>query len=490
MRPGGSGGGLAGPGVSICRLQTANRNSHPQFGGPPSLNFSVDLFEHSARKSHRHEPLAERMRPTSLDDFVGQGHLLGPGKLLERVLRGSELPSLILWGPPGTGKTTLARILTTKVRANFVQLSATNAGVRDIREVVGRAAQRRDQFGEKTILFIDEIHRFSKNQQDALLPHVEAGTVTLVGATTENPSFEVNAPLLSRCRVVRLEPLGEAELTELARRALTDPKGLAKAAVRVPEDVMELLIANVHGDARRLLNTLEVAVSIANPTGDTEPVDLTVEVLEEAMQQKTLLYDKSGEEHYGVISAFIKSMRGSDPDAAVYWMTRMLEAGEDPLFLLRRMVIFASEDIGIADPQALVVATAALTSFQLIGMPEGNLPLTQAAIYLACAPKSNSTLTTYAAARRAVNQRGPLPVPLKLRNAATALDRQLGYGRGYKYPHDFAGHYVVERYLPDEIADQRFYQPGEVGYEAEIRRRLEAWRGGADDDTDDDTDDE
>jgi len=376
------------------------------------------------------------------------------------------------------------------VRARFRQLSAVNAGVREIRAVVAEAAQRRDQFSERTVLFIDEIHRFSKNQQDALLPHVEAGTVTLVGATTENPSFEVNAPLLSRCRVLRLEPLGEEALTGLARRALSDKeRGLGKLPVDLDDEVLALLVQQAHGDARRLLNTLEVAVSIAAPrvaeAGQESAIAITVEVLEEALQQKTLLYDKAGEEHYGVISAFIKSMRGSDPDAAVYWMTRMLEAGEDPLFLLRRMVIFASEDIGNADPTALLVATSALTAFRFVGLPEGVLPMTQAAIHLACAPKSNTALTTYASARKAVTEHGALPVPLKLRNAATSLTRHMGYGKGYKYPHDFEGHYVTETYLPEELDGARFYEPSASGLEREIRARLDRWRTDSDDSADD-----
>jgi putative ATPase len=343
------------------------------------------------------------------------------------------------------------------------------------------------------VLFVDEIHRFSTAQQDALLPHVEAGTVTLVGATTENPSFQVNAALLSRCRVLRLQPLGEAELLLLARRALGDAdRGLGRQRIEVSDEVLGYLVAQSGGDARRLLNALEVAASIAGaPEGEGDAgantdagegdaaIVLTRGIIEEALQQKTLLYDKAGDEHYGVVSAFIKSMRGSDPDAAVYWMTRMLEAGEDPLFVLRRMVIFASEDVGNADPRALSVATSALASYQFIGLPEGVLPMTQAVVYLACAPKSNTALTTYAAARRAVREHGALPVPGKLRNAVTALDRQMGHGHGYKYPHDFEGQYVPETYLPDALAGQRFYQPSNAGDEAELAVRLARWRAAA-----------
>lgn len=445
-------------------------------------NHPVDLFSHSARQRRIGQPLAERMRPTSLEEYVGQGHLLGPGKLLERALAGGGLPSLILWGPPGTGKTTLARILASGARAHFEPLSAVSAGVKDIRAVVATAASRRDEQSLRTVLFIDEIHRFSKSQQDALLPHVEAGTVTLVGATTENPSFEVNAPLLSRCRVVRLAPLDPDALRQLARRALSDrDRGLGATPTVVDDDVLDQLIEQAGGDARRLLNTLEVAVQIAEPGGDPDqPVRVTRETVEEAAQQKTLIYDKAGAEHYGVVSALIKSLRGSDPDAAAYWMTRMLEAGEDPLFILRRLVIFASEDIGNADPDALSVVTAALEAFRFIGLPEGALPMTQAVVYLACAPKSNTALTTYAAARRAVREHGALPVPAKLRNAVTGLDKSEGYGKGYKYPHDFEGNYVPETYLPDELVGARYYEPSTSGREAAIKVRLDALRADRD----------
>jgi len=374
------------------------------------------------------------------------------------------------------------------VRANLESLSAVTAGVKDIREVVARAAERRDQYGDRTVLFLDEIHRFSKSQQDALLPHVEAGTVTLIGATTENPSFEVNAPLLSRCRVLRLELLGVDDLRALARRALDDSdRGVGGLGVTLPDEVLDLLVEQASGDARRLYGALEVAANIAaTPAAEGEPPPgvISREILEEALQQKTLSYDKAGAEHYGVVSAFIKSMRGSDPDAASYWMTRMLEAGEDPIFIVRRMVIFASEDIGNADPQALVVATATLGSVKFVGLPEAVLPMTQCAVYLALAPKSNSALTTYAAARKAVREYGALPVPAKLRNAATGLDKQMGYGKGYKYPHDFAGNYVAETYLPDELEGARFYHPSRSGAEAEMADRLAQLREFADDDGD------
>ncbi|MEZ4359035.1 MAG: replication-associated recombination protein A [Kofleriaceae bacterium] len=437
-----------------------------------------DLFSHAAQHRRTNQPLAERMRPRSLAELVGQEQLLAPGKILGGIGPGRHLPSLLLWGPPGCGKTTLARLLGEAVRAEVVVLSAVDSGVKEVREVVARAAQKRDERGLRTLLFIDEIHRFSRAQQDALLPHVERGTITLIGATTENPSFGVVAALLSRCRVLRLEALSAPALKRLAEQALRDrERGLGQRPTEERAELdeqLERLVTACGGDARRLLTMLEVAVELARQAAGDGPVRLLEEHVAQAVQGKTLLYDRSGDEHYGVVSALIKSLRGSDPDAAVYWMTRMLEAGEDPRFVVRRLVIFAAEDVGNADPQALGVATAALHAFELVGLPEGALVLTQAAVYLALAPKSNRALTTYAAARKAVLEHGALPVPAKLRNAATELGRAMGHGQGYRYPHDFEGAYVEEDYLPDALVGETFYQPSSSGFEQELGRRLAA----------------
>jgi len=428
---------------------------------------NMDLFRHQAERRGLGQPLADRMRPVSLEDFFGQRHLVGPGKMLGRAIASDRIPSMILWGPPGSGKTTLAHVIANSTGALFFTLTAVGSGVKDLREVMARAAEQRDLYGKRSILFIDEIHRFNKAQQDALLPHAERGTVVLIGATTENPSFEVISALLSRCRVLRLEPLGEEELVAILERALQLDAELRRFGPVIEREPLELMARAASGDARRALTSLEVAVHLA---GEGAPV--TPEVVEQALQRKTLLYDKEGEEHYNVVSGFIKSMRGSDPDAAVYWMVRMLEAGEDPLFILRRMVIFAAEDVGNADPVALQTAVAALEAFRFVGLPEGVLPMTQAVTYLASAHKSNSALTAYSRARKDVVELGPLAVPMKLRNAPTRMMEQMGYSKGYRYPHNFDGHYVVEEYLPEQLRDRRYYTPSESGHEAQIAARM------------------
>ncbi len=434
-----------------------------------------DLFgAAAARDMAEHAPLAERLRPRSLDEIVGQEKILGPGRALRRLIERRELPSIILWGPPGSGKTTLARVLAKHVEAEFESLSAVMSGVKELRAVVERAGERRKYHRQRTVLFIDEIHRFNKAQQDALLPHVESGLLTLIGATTENPSFEVNAALLSRAKVFVLEPLTPAALVTVLERAISDAeRGLGGRGVAAPPLVLDAVARTSYGDARKALTTLEIACDLAAQNGEQE---LSPALIEEAAQQKMLLYDKAGEEHFNVVSAFIKSLRGSDPDAAVYWMTRMLEAGEPPRFILRRMVILASEDIGNADPRALEVAVNALSAFELVGLPEGVLPMTQAAIYLACAPKSNTVITAYAKARADVRAHGPLAVPAKLRNASTGLMKSLGYGEGYKYPHDFSGNYVAESYLPDELTGRLYCELSGQGEEIAMRERLLARR--------------
>jgi putative ATPase len=399
--------------------------------------------------------------------------LVGPGKPLRRQIETDQVPSLILWGPPGTGKTTLARVIARHTRAAFHALSAVLTGVKELKEVI-EVARRQQRFeGKKAILFVDEIHRWNKSQQDALLPHIEDGTITLIGATTENPSFEVIAPLLSRTKVYVLKPLSDEHLVTIVRRALEDKeRGLGARNFKMDAQALAFVAETSDGDARRALNTLEICSNLL-PKDESRIGKTSVE---ESVQEKSLLYDKAGEEHYNLISAFIKSMRGSDPDAAVYWLARMLEAGEEPLFLARRMVIFASEDVGNADPQAIQVAVSAMQAFDFVGMPEGWIPLAQAATYLASAPKSNASYLSYLKAKEDVDREGNLPSPLHIRNAPTRLMKDLKYGRDYKYPHDFEGHLVAQDYLPEKLKGRRYYEPSENGYEAEIRKRLEAVR--------------
>ncbi|MDR7420464.1 MAG: replication-associated recombination protein A [Armatimonadota bacterium] len=434
----------------------------------------MDLFAAESPSVPPRPPLAERMRPQSLEEFVGQEHLVGKGRFLSAVLESEQPPSLIFWGPPGSGKTTLAHLIAKATKCRFVFFSAVLSGVKEVRELVAEARNRR-AYGERTILFVDEIHRFNRGQQDAFLPHVEDGTIILMGATTENPSFEVNAPLLSRCKVLTLRPLRVEQVVTVLRRAVGDrERGLGDLHVVCDDELLAEIAEWAEGDARRALNLLEQAVALRSAENGQRV--LTAAEVREAAQHRVLLFDKSREEHYNVISAFIKSLRGSDPDAAVYWLARLLEAGEDPLFVARRMVIFASEDVGNADPQGLVVAVAALQAFHAVGMPEGWIPLSHAATYLATAPKSNASYLAYRRAAAEIEDTGTLPVPLHLRNAPTKLMKAEGYAEGYRYPHDFPGHVVRQQYLPERLADRRYYDPSEEGYEREIRRRLEAWR--------------
>ena len=442
--------------------------------------YNGSLFEHGSQQ-HTFDtaPLAERMRPASFDEFVGQWHILGDDKVLRRAIAADRVPSILFWGPPGSGKTTLARLIATVTRAHFEPVSAVSAGVSDLRKAVAGAQERRSFYQQPTILFVDEIHRFNKAQQDVILPHVEDGTITFVGATTENPSFEVNAPLLSRCRVFTLHALDAEALSAIVRRALADDRrGLGMLNARLEPDALEHLVNVANGDARVALNALEMAVVASAPDSDGQR-RITVNAIADALQQRTPNYDKAGDGHYDTISAFIKSVRGSSPDGALYWLARMLEAGEDPMFIARRLVILAAEDIGLANPGALPVAVAAQQAVHFIGLPEGRIPLAEATVYLATSPKSNAAYLALERALDDVRNAPHEPVPLHLRNAVTGLMRSMGYGAGYAYSHDYEGHFRAQEYLPDNLAGRRYYEPSDQGSEAAIAERLRRWWGDA-----------
>lgn len=421
-------------------------------------------------------PLAARLRPRTLEEFAGQKHLLGEGKILRRLIEGDKIGSMIFWGPPGVGKTTLARIIANRTKAKFIDFSAVTSGIKEIKTVMEQAEKNR-RFGEKTILFVDEIHRFNKAQQDAFLPYVEKGSIILIGATTENPSFEVNGALLSRCKVFVLQTLKIEELCELLRNAVSDERGFGRQKIEISDDVIETIANFANGDARSALSTLEMAVLNGETEGDT--VRVTRETVEQCTSKKSLLYDKTGEEHYNLISALHKSMRNSDPDAAVYWLARMLEAGEDPLYVARRVTRFASEDVGLADPKALEIAVAAFQACHMIGMPECCVHLTQAVVYLSMSPKSNALYTAYESAKKDALTMLAEPVPLIIRNAPTRLMKELNYGKGYRYAHDYEEKLTDMQCLPDSLKDKEYYRPTEEGMESKYKARLDeikAWK--------------
>ncbi len=433
------------------------------------------LFDEPQNSKRLQVPLAARMRPADFDGFVGQEHIVGENSLLRKAIEADELASVIFWGPPGCGKSTLAYIIANKTKCAFENFSAVTAGVADVREAIRRAEERKKAYGQRTILFIDEIHRFNKAQQDAFLPYVEAGTIIMVGATTENPYFEINAPLISRSRIFRFEPLSDEDIAGLLKKAIDDKeRGLGSENIELSEEALSHIVSIANGDARNALNALELAAAAAPEENGKKRI--TLQVAEEAIQQRALKYDKGGDEHYDTISAFIKSMRGSDPDAAVYYLAKMIYAGEDPRFIARRIIVQAAEDVGNADPMALVVANAAAHAVEYVGLPEAQIPLAQAAIYVACAPKSNASYLAINRAMDDVKNRRTPPVPKHLRDASYPGAKKLGHGQGYKYPHDYPGGYVDQEYLDPSAKSHPYYEPKEIGREAEIKKRLDDLR--------------
>jgi len=438
----------------------------------------MTLFDHqSQHELQSRAPLAARMRPSTFDEYVGQQHIIGPETVLRRSIESDQLPSIILWGPPGTGKTTLANLISTATKSQFERVSGVTSGVADLRRIASEARERLGMHGQRTVLFVDEIHRFNKAQQDVILPFVEDGTLVLIGATTENPSFEVVSPLLSRARVFALQSLTDEEIGQIIIQAVAEPqRGLAHMQPLLEDDAMALLINLANGDARTALNALELSTAATNPDEQGNR-KITVAVIQDAMQQRSLRYDKDGDLHFDTISAFIKTVRGSDPDAAVYYLARMLTAGEDPMFIARRLVILAAEDVGMADPRALSVAMAAQQAYHLIGLPEGRIPLAEATVYLATAPKSNASYMALNRAMEDVQQTRNDPVPMHLRNAPTGLMKDMGYGEGYKYSHDYEDNFAPMQNLPDSLKGRRYYSPGDQGYEPEVAERLKNWWG-------------